>query len=244
MEESTTNSMDELYGILDSTEPVEKKEVVETVAPTPAPAEEKKSDGKVNLWEDHIDPKTIVKDDLLRFNRMFTVMSHGDVPGEAVILIEQISKLLISKGFTFRYDGNNQDKLSTQAYIASKQRCEIFLPWKGFNKEVTGKLNRPSATAYGFASSLHRAFNKIPPTVRAIVARNVHVILGDECNTPVNLFITWTSDGAEVSKDVKFETTGNASFFINACDTLDIPVFNLKNNTAKDRIVEFINALK
>ena len=243
MEEST-NSMDDLYGILDSTEPVEKKEE-STPAPTPSePVEEKKSNGKINLWEDEITPKTVNKDSLLRFNRMFSVMSHGEVPGEVIILIEQISKLLISKGFTFRYDGNKQDKLATQAYNASKQRCEIYLPWKGFNKDVTAKLNRPTELAYHYASGLHNAFNKIPPTVRAIVARNTHVILGDECNTPINLFITWTPDGAEVNKDVDYKVTGNASFFISACDALDIPVFNLKNATAKDRIVEFINTLK
>jgi len=233
--------MDDLMDILDSTE-----EPKSEIASSPEPKQEYKKDDKkkVNLWEDHIEPVKVDKDSLLRFNRMFTVMSHGEVPGETIILIEQLTKLLISKGFTYRFDGNVQDKASLQGYSAGKSRSEIYLPWKGFNKDVTAKLNRPSEKAYGHAALFHKAFNKLPPTVRAIVARNVHMLIGDECNTPLNLFITYTPDGAETKADVDYKTTGNMSFMIYACEDLGIPVFNLKNASAKERIVEFLNALK
>jgi len=235
------DNLDDLMDILDSTE--EPTQTTTTTEEHPKQQESPKK-AKVNLWEDHIQPLPVDKDSLLRFNRMFSIAAHGEVPGEVILLIEQLSKLLISKGFTFRYDGNSMDKASTQAYSAAKSRCEIYLPWKGFNKELTAKLNKPTEKAYGYASTFHRAFNKIPPTVRAIVARNVHVLMGDEANTPLNLFITYTSDGAETKADIKYETTGNMSFFINACEDLGIPVFNLKNATAKERIVEFLNTLK
>ena len=235
--------MDELLDILDSTEEP-KTQSTEIKQPAPAEPVKENKGGKINLWEDHIAPLPIDKEGMLRFNRMFAVQSHGDVPGEVVLLIEQLTKLLISKGFTLRYDGNKQDKAATQAYTAGKSRCETYLPWKGFNKDLTAKLNKPSEKAYGYASTFHKAFNKIPPTVRAIVARNVHVMLGDESNTPLNLFITYTPDGAETKADVKYETTGNMAFYIYACEDLGIPVFNLKNDTAKERIVEFLNTLK
>jgi len=188
---------DDLFDILEDTEAPKSEVVVETTKEVPVA-----SNGKVNLWEDEIAPVAVNKEELLRFNRMFSVATHGEVPGETIILIEQLSKLLISKGFTFRFDGNVEDKAGLTAYNASKVRAEVYLPWKGFNKEVTGKLARPTEKAYGYAAGIHRAFTKIPPTVRAIVARNVHVMLGDECNTPLNLFITYTPDGAETKKDV------------------------------------------
>jgi len=244
------NEIDNLLGILEDTDAPKSEVVLEdTSAASPEqakaePVTEPVKGGKVDLWQAHIAPVAVDKETLLRFNRMFTVVTHGEVPGEISLLIEQISKLLLTKGFTFRYDGNNKDTASTKAYQTCKSRCEIYLPWKGFNKDVTAKLNKPSEKAYGYASGFHGGFNKIPSSVRAIVAHNVHVLLGDECNTPVNLFITYTTDGAEVKADVKYETTGPVSFFITACDALDIPVFNLKNPTAKERIVEFLNTLK
>lgn len=250
--------MEDLFDILDTKEPEKQSDggfdfdsnessLSESTEPAPQqekPKYENKSKGtKVNLWEDEIEPVEVDKEGLMRFNRMFTVMSHGEVPGETIHLIDQLCRSLHSKGFTFRYDGNAQDKASTAAYNAFKDRNEIYLPWKGFNKGVTAKLNRPSELAYGYASGFNKAFNKLPPTVRAILARNAHVLLGDACNTPVNLCVIYTTDGAEAKKDINYETTGNMSGIIYACEAIGIPVFNLKNEDVKTRIGEFLTSI-
>lgn len=234
--------MDDLLDILNNTEPP-KAEVEEVKKVVAEPAKDYGDSKKKNLWEDEISPVEIDKDGLQRFNRTFTVVTHDEVPGEVIILIEQLAKLLNSKGFTYRYDGNKQDKGAGIAYEAAKSRSEIYLPWKGFNKDVTGKLNKPSEKAYGYAAGIHKGFNKIPAPVKAIVARNVHTVLGENCDTPINLLITYTSDGAEVNADVKYKTTGPIGFFINASEAVNTPVFNLKNSTAKERIVEFLNTM-
>ncbi len=231
--------MDDLFDILDSKEAPKSEVVVPTTTVPKADA----GKSKINLWEDEIEALEIDKDSLLKFNRMFTIMSHGEVPGETIILMEQISKLLHSKGFTFRFDGSAQDTAASIGYSTCKDRSEIYLPWKGFNKDVTGKLVRPSEKAYRIAAGINPRFNNIPPTVRAMVARVVHVIMGDECNTPVNLCIIYTADGAETKADLKAARTGNVPFTIYLCEALGIPVFNLKNATAKERIAEFLNTM-
>lgn len=242
--------MEDLFDILDSTEaPVSEVKTTTSTELSNASdtkVEDKKfvkKEGKKDLWEDEIEAVKINKENLLRFNRMFTIASFGEVPGETIVLIDQLSKSLHSKGFTFRFDGHIRDKASTAGYKACKDRSETYLPWKSFNKEVTPKLTRPSEKAYGYASGLHTKFNDLPPTVRAMLARNIHVVMGDECNTPVNLCIIYTADGAETKQDIKYATTGNMAFFIYACEALDIPVFNLKNDSAKERIVEFLNSM-
>ena len=239
--------MDDLFDILDSKEPAPVP-ASEPIAEAPKQEYVKKEynnskSDKKNLWEDEIDPVEINKDSLLRFNRMFTVASHGEVPGETLLLIDQISKSLHAKGFTFRYDGNTQDKASTAGFNACKERSEIYLPWKTFNKDVTPKSYKPSEKAYGYASGLHKTFNKLPPAIKAILARNIHVLMGDDCNTPVNMLLIYTSDGAETKRDIKYETTGNMAFFIYVCEALDIPVFNLKNEDVKERIITFLSSI-
>lgn len=241
--------MDDLFDILDATQPEEVAETTKTEEVVEKPKEEVKREyskpkgDKKNLWEDEIEPLEINTESLLRFNRMFTVAAHGEVPGETLLMIDQIAKSLHAKGFTYRYDGNTLDKASVAGFNACKERCEIFLPWKSFNKEVTPKSFKPTEKAYRYAAGLHKAFNKLPPAIKAILARNIHVLMGDECNTPVNLLLIYTSDGAETKKDIKYETTGNMAFFIFACEALNIPVFNLKNADVKERIVTYLSSI-
>lgn len=198
---------------------------------------------KFDPFKDEITPKEVDVDSLMRFNRMFTVVTHGDVPDDTMNIIEAFCRKLIEKGFTYRYDGDARSKASLLAYTASKQRSEIFLPWKKFNTDVDATLAYPKEDAYRIGAFYHTKLNDLAGPVKGFIARNVHVLLGGELNTPLSLLICYTEDGSEVTKGMDYKKAGNASFFIRVCEDLDIPVFNMKQPDAKERLIEYIKSL-
>jgi len=227
-------SGDDLLSIMDM--PKEENNTNNNVEPTT-------SKSKINLWEDHIDKVKVDDSKLLRFNRMFAVITVGEVPGEINLSIEKICKLLYSVGFTHRYNGDNSNTGGMLATKACSDRNEVYLPWKKFNTDVEAKLTKPTLEAYQHGAYFHHKFNDMVPAVRAIIASNVNVLLGDTCTKPLNVLVVYTSEGAETAGEVKYETTGNASLSIKAAEELNIPVFNLKNKTALERLSEFIATL-
>jgi hypothetical protein len=200
--------------------------------------------GGFDPWKDPITPREINKNTLKRFDRTFTVASaKGNVPDEVLNKLNPFLETLTDYGFTFRSSVDTRDNLTM--YVDGKfQRKEIYLPFKKFNQSVTAKLTRPSKFAYELTAKFHKAFDKLSHPVKGFLARNTHLILGGDCDTPINFIIIYTECGIETAKGIKFETAGNASYFITVADDLNIPIFNLKNENFNERFESFLNTFK
>lgn len=72
---------------------------------------------------------------------------------------------------------------------------EVFLPWPSY-EGLGGKarLNRPLAGAFEIASRHHPAWGSLKESVRALMARNVHVLLGTNLEEPVAFVLYYTQD--------------------------------------------------
>jgi hypothetical protein len=72
---------------------------------------------------------------------------------------------------------------------------EVFLPWPSY--EGLGgkaKMTRPLPGAFEIASRHHPAWGGLKDSVRALMARNVHVLLGANLEEPVAFVLYWTED--------------------------------------------------
>jgi len=198
---------------------------------------------KINLWEDtEIEPTKLDRSKMNPLGKYFTIVFHkGDdaIPPEIEKKFVDISKILMAKGFMLRYNGD-QEPFINQVLDIDLARVEMYLPWKSFNTSITPKMKRPNEKAYHVAAYYHKAFKKLPNPVRAILARDVHVILGENVDNPIKLMLCYSPDGAETIKQIDYKKTGNISFSISICDVLGIPVFNLKNEDAVSRLVELV----
>jgi hypothetical protein len=222
--------MNDLLNILDDTSDTDI-----TVVKQPVRNYEKKA--KLNPFEDDIPPLPVDKDKLLRFNRMVTFKSHGTVPPSGVAKLMKVAEALTKLGFCYRFDGSHT---AEQDGLIEKfgSRVETYLPWKKFRSTMEPTLGEPHIDAYGHASYFHTKFNNLP--VKAFLAREVHVMLGSDLKTPVNLLLfysdSWDGDMGNLNND----SVGYARFMLGMANKLDVKVFNLANDGAIEEIVEFL----
>ena len=85
------------------------------------------------------------------------------------------------------------------------------------------------------AADSHPAWRACSDYAKALHARNVFQVLGADLNTPSRFVMCWTPDGAELWKDTT-RATGGTGTAIRIADMYGVPVFNLANESAVNRI--------
>jgi len=177
--------------------------------------------------------------------RFFSINVHkgeSGIPETVKDDLVMLTKALMDKGIVMRYNGDN-DAVYEKMLGGDLSKVEMYLPWKKFNTDFTPKMAKPNDEAFHYAAYYHKGYAKLPGVVRTFLARDMHLLLGEGCNNPSKFLLCYSDDGAECIKDIKFEKTGKLSYCISVCDLLDIPVFNLGNDNAKARLIEFVKAL-
>jgi hypothetical protein len=222
----------------------------------------KRKPKQFNSKNDKIVPEEIDSTSLVRFARTFSCYSDIDIP---MTLLENIDKLverLAERKFKMRSVGNSKvplDKVIRDRY----DNVELILPFKDFDGNPEGKITFPTEQAHKFACRIELDkqksirerkqlpyieeeclddYNGLRNYIKLFNARDVHILVGPECDTALNLMIVYTECGSETTSKLDYKKAGyNVSDIIKLCDKLAIPVFNLKNPDAFDRIKEFLN---
>lgn len=203
---------------------------------------------KPNLWE-----KTefkLVRFDVEKFKKSgksFAIFLSGkdtDVPADVKEKIIKVARALILKGYTYRTSGGANDTINAEVVAIENSNTEYYLPWKSYNKNAPKPVLRyPTELGYQFAFSNHKAFPKLPPAIRALLASHVHVLLGKECDNPLDLIIVYSPKGDEViNKDTEYKSAGNTVFPIKIASNCNISVFNIQREDTVNRLVEYIKS--
>lgn len=146
-----------------------------------------------------------------------------------------IARRLAARGFVLRTGGaDGADTAFWEGRKAERGQAELWLPWAGFNGHQ-GSFFTPRKEHFDRASRLHPAWERLDQGPRALHARNVGQVLGASLDVPVNFVIAWTPDSAETAGDCSRETGGTGTA-IRLASELGIPVYNLKNQDAMDRL--------
>ena len=90
------------------------------------------------------------------------------------------------------------------------------------------------------AAAVHPAFNRLPDSVKRLMARSCYQVLGQDLRTPSDFVVCWTQDGAE-SEAERTRETGGTGQAIALASRWNIPVFNLARSDALDRIAKFLS---
>ncbi len=255
--------MSDFENLLDGVDKPKEPETQATVSEespetsnTPTP-----KDGPWNIYEDDVDPKKPNVDMFKKHYRMFMASSPIPIPNERLEILDRIVEKCNASGFTFRSMADDKDRLNAE--ITDRiTRKEYILPWKKFNESVEAKVFKPSKTAAEIACYLEvekkgkinaaknrqiprediiKDYNLLKPGVKLFTSRNVHLMLGDDCETVVNFLLVYTDDGAETPREIKWDKSQKTGNFIEMAYNLSIPVFNLKKSDVETRIIEFLN---
>lgn len=160
-----------------------------------------------------------------------------DAPESLLPLIKQIAELLNDRKYTIRIGGN---KDFDEYFEKEALKKEIHLPWRGFN-EKESKLTFNSDQAMHLAKLHSPVFDTLPNAVKAIITRNVRVMLGKDLKSPALFTIIWSPDGCEHNKNRSIKT-GNVGILVSLSSLLRIPVFNLANPNAMERLTSYLNS--
>lgn len=170
-------------------------------------------------------------------NRTMTYAGIGSrkTPQGILELMKRVAVRLAELGYTLRSGGADGADTAFESGAGAKQ---IFLPWQGFNNR-NSEYSEPTEAARRVASSLHPAWGRLGRGPQALHARNSHQILGPDLDSPADLVVCWTPDGCE-SEEARTNETGGTGQAIALSDRWNIPVFNLANMGALDRIAFFL----
>ena len=165
------------------------------------------------------------------------------VPGEIRKQMVWLGEALAGRGYTLRSGAAyGSDSLFEEGCDNVKGHKEIYLPWKEFNDHQS-ELCTPPKRAFEIASEHHPSWNQLSYVEKRFHARNVEQVLGELLYEPSDFVVCWTQDGCE-SDETRSKETGGTGQAISVASARGIPVFNLKNEDAMDRLVEFLKEIE
>lgn len=159
---------------------------------------------------------------------------------DKAIVVANIARRLAEMGYTLRSGAAGGSDAAFEAGCdMAHGRKEIFIPWPEFNGSAS-ELCLPSKEAMKMAESIHPRWSVCSQGARKLHARNCHQILGASLDDPVAFVLCWTPDGCE-SMETRTSRTGGTGQAIHLASMHGIPVFNLKNPDAEERLSAFVN---
>lgn len=181
-------------------------------------------------------PKRETPEDLNpEFYKPVAIAFNNDAPESLVPVIEAITAKLNELGYTARLGGNLNIEELVEKNI---ERKEIHLPWRNFN-EKESKLTFNTKPSFILAKQFSPVYDRLPDAVKAILARNVRLILGNNLKSPLLFLITWSRDGVESAK-YRTAQTGNVGHVIAMADMLRVPIFNISKQDSIDRLKQYL----
>lgn len=154
-----------------------------------------------------------------------------DFPPEIKNTLYNLASKLINKKITVRFNGDDKDFYDRLTALSDKY-VEAFIPWRNFNNIENNKHYYNTLTSKHIAQLHFPAWDKIPDSVKALMARNVRMIFGDKNNSVSMCLITWSGDGASRASEVT-KDTGRASFIIKTASHYGFPVVNVGKQNAE-----------
>lgn len=143
--------------------------------------------------------------------RYYTGVGSRETPQNILDRFTRLARFL--EDYTLRSGGADGADTAFEIGAAAK---EIFVPWKGFNGNDS-KLFNQKLEAFEIASRHHPAWDKLKDSVKKLMSRNVHQVLGVDLKTPSEFVVCWTPNGEE---------KGGTALAIRVAKENGIPVFN------------------
>lgn len=166
-------------------------------------------------------------------------------PDRALDLIEECAERLCTVGWTLRSGGAGgadtafENGCMRRLLLARCPRAEIYLPWPNFNGHGPGTLDRASDEAFRIAAKYHPRWPLLKPSVRRLLARDVHQVLGRDLDDPVKMVVCWTPDGTLDGQGPDSGGTGMA-LRVARGEVPGVAVFNLARPEHWTRIEGFV----
>ncbi|BCU08411.1 hypothetical protein Atep_30880 (plasmid) [Allochromatium tepidum] len=170
--------------------------------------------------------------------RTYAGIGSRNTPAEILRRMTRIAERLSVHGYTLR---SGAAEGADCAFEAGADRCEIYLPWPGFNGHESER-HHLSDEAMRLAEQLHPGWAQLSPAARKLMTRNGYQILGADLRSPVDFVVCWTPDGAQTEAE-RSRLTGGTGQAIALADRWGIPIFNLARPGALEQLGDLVRQL-
>lgn len=167
--------------------------------------------------------------------KVYAGIGSRETPDPILELMTQTSRRLSHKGWLLRSGGAEG---ADSAFEFGADEYEIFLPWSGYNGrsgygvgEILPDPDRAAQIEH-IAAQHHPAWSRLTRGGRALHCRNVTIILGRDLDQPARFVIAWTPEG---------KGGGGTGQGLRIAQAHDIPIFDLGQPDAFDRLKTFVN---
>lgn len=162
-------------------------------------------------------------------------------PPDVLEFMRRVAARLAQRGYVLRSGAaEGSDTAFEQGCVQAGGAAEIWLPWRGFRDHADTGLY-PTEQHAQMAETVHPAWDRLSRGPRALHSRNVGQVLGRDLDTPVSFVLCWTPDGCETEKARTRDTGGTGTAIVLAARK-GIPVINLANPDAKERLAKLVLA--
>lgn len=168
--------------------------------------------------------------------KYYTGIGSRETPKEILDLMTRLGSALEDKGYILRSGGAGGADLAFEKGVT--QNKDIFLPWRGFNGSNSTLYNQ-LPLAFDLASEHHPAWGNLKDSVKKLMARNSHQVLGKELKVKSSFVLCWTPDGCE-SSDTRTNKTGGTGLAISLASSLGIPIYNLADEISLNKMLKFL----
>ena len=177
--------------------------------------------------------------------KAYAGVGSRETPADVLSVMTEFAKYMETRGYVLR-SGAAPGADTAFEMGASKKAREIFLPWKGFNSNESG-FERPTVPAMELSDRFHPLLSTLDrtsdrwksekvQTLRKLMGRNAHQVLGWDLGTPSCFVVCWTPDAADgVTKPTSSKTGGTGQAIRIAVDR-GIKVYNLANAVTRKLI--------
>jgi hypothetical protein len=145
--------------------------------------------------------------------------------------MEEIGARMAGAGWVLRTGMSpGADQAFYRGACRANGRVQLYLPWPDFEEDRRGGLPgvdvlwRPASAACELASRFHPRWDALGWEERHLRARDVHQVLGERLDEPVEVLVCWTPDGSLDGSDPRAGGTGQA---LRVAHHHSIPVLNL-----------------
>lgn len=124
--------------------------------------------------------------------KIITGVGSRETPQKYLDILWNIGLYFAEKGYILRSGGaNGADSTFEAVYDSVKGEKEIYLPWKGFNKNPS-PLHHISGDALKMAAENHPYWANLSPAAEKLMARNCYQVLGEKLNKASSLLVCYT----------------------------------------------------
>lgn len=170
--------------------------------------------------------------------KYYAGIGSRETPLDYQLMMTALATLLESHDWILRSGGAQGADTAFETGVKNPDNKEVYLPWVGFSNRVS-QFSRPTKEAFKVAANHHKAWLRLSLGAQKLMARNSHQILGYDLQSPSNLVLCWTKDGCE-SHESRLRDTGGTGQAISIASLRGIPVFNLCNDNALQRLSDHI----